>query len=73
MPGHARPFHFLQEKAKILLHFFEVQRLIVNDRVHTETTGIGAAQAAEHRHDLNDRCLLKKPFNIFPPLTYTGQ
>ena len=51
----------------------ESERLVLHRRVDAEAAGVGAAEAREHRHDLDDRGLGQRLLDVLPSLGERGE
>ena len=68
LPADDRVLHLLADEGEIGLQGAEIERLIGDGRVDAEAAAIGAAEAADHRHELDRARLLHQRLDIFPAL-----
>ena len=73
VPADERPLHLRLDEAQVALQHLEVERLIRNLRVDAERAGVGAAEAADHRHQFHDRRLAQHRLDELPALDHTRQ
>ncbi len=73
VPGDARPFHPLDEKAQVLAHLVETKGLVFEHGIDAEIAGIGASGAPDHGHHLDERRLRKGCIDELPALAHAGQ
>src|SRR5947199_2378043 len=73
VPADARPAQLLAQEREIVLQHLHVERLIRHDRVDAEAAGVRAAEAAEHRHDLEERGFAQRRLDELPALAHPGE
>ena len=55
-----------EQEGQILTQLLESERLVIHRRIDAEAAGVGAAQAPDHRHDLDRGRLLECGLHEFP-------
>ena len=73
VPADARPAQLPPQEPQVVLDHLQVERLVRDDRVDAEAAGVGAAEAAEHRHDLEERGFAQRRLDELPALPYPGE
>ena len=73
VPADERPLDLLQEEPQVVLQDAEVERLVRHDGVDAEAARVRAAEAAEHRHHLDERRLRERRLDELPALPHSGE
>ena len=73
VPADDRSLHLRGEKAEVVPHLVEVERLVGDDRIDAEAARVRAPQTAEHGDDLEQRRLLERRVDELPAGPHAGQ
>src|SRR5207247_8842853 len=73
VPAHAWAAQLLPQELEVVLQHLHVERLVRHHRVDAEAAGIRAAEAAEHRHDLEEGGFAESRLDELPPLADSGE
>ena len=73
VPADPRPLQSPGEEPQVLGENTEVERLIRDDRIDTKAAGVGTSQAADHRHDLEQRGLPECRLDEPPTFAHPGK
>src|SRR5882724_9217522 len=66
VPGHDGALDLAEEEGEVFGHLAEAEGLVVDRRVDAEAAGVGAAQAGDHRDDLDGRRFGQRRFYELP-------
>ena len=73
VPRDARAAELREQEAQVVTQRLERERLVRDGGVDAEAARVRAAEAGEHRHDLDRRRLRERRLDEPPPLAHAGQ
>jgi hypothetical protein len=68
VPAHDRIFHSGHQELQIVAQLDEAEWLVIDGGIDAEAAGVGTAEAADHRYDLDGGGLLQRCLDELPPL-----